>query len=212
METGRIGGLTTLVKVEIRTQINLLWAEMGVACYYHRVASKDNAGDRPSRAREFTELRIRTDVALLIGSWASRRCTIDFFGSSACRVRMIEGEGPLPFVSRSPDGSCIGVNALAHDCSRQPGGGGEEAFGYFNPPFSMCAVLCDHLLECKARGVWVIPVQSEPFTLWRARLAHHTVKLRPLGTCYAERREQRGWVAVESPNAEVVEFDFSNSK
>ena len=103
----------------------------------------------------------------------------------------------------------LGVNALAHDLSRQPGAGGEQAaFGYFNAPFAMCAALCDHMVECKARGVWVIPLLHEPFVFWRARLALHTVWRQPLGTCYAERRKQRVWVAIESPSAEVVEFDF----
>ena len=82
----------------------------------------------------------------------------------------------LPFYSRYRTQGCAGVDVLSQNVKRMPTSQ-RECFGFCFPPTNMVGVLLQHLDECGARAVVVLPDQKQS---WFPRLASATVQSRRL--------------------------------
>lgn len=196
--------MSRIVKVALMARIRASLARLNCWIAWHHVASALNVADAASRDPRNVELRTCPRIFAEIVDWAAGRFTIDWMGSSACRVG---SEGMLlPFVSRVPDGAACGVNFFAHDVRWQPSSRGESAFGWLNPPFGLRGAVVRHVIECGGAGVIVVPLVRQPWPLWRSQLGMVSVRRLDLGGYYAQRRRAAGWVTVESVHAEAIEY------
>ena len=82
----------------------------------------------------------------------------------------------LPFYSRYRTQGCAGVDVLSQNVKRMPTSQ-RECFGFCFPPTKMVGVLLQHLDECGARAVVVLPDQKQS---WFPRLAGATVQSKRL--------------------------------
>ena len=84
----------------------------------------------------------------------------------------------LPFYSHYRTQGCAGVDVVSQTVKRMPTSQ-RECSGFCFPPTNMVGVLLQHLGECGARVVVVLPDQKQS---WFPRLASATVQSRRLST------------------------------
>ena len=97
---------------------------------------------------------------------------IDWMACSASVQRSpVTGE-PLPFFSRYDCAGSAGVDMLAHDVAVLPGSQ-ESARGFVFPAPVMAGHVVQHLLECRARGVLLLP---DIHAYWFPALQQATVR------------------------------------
>ena len=82
----------------------------------------------------------------------------------------------IPFYSRYRTPGCAGVDVLTQNVKFMPESSA-ECFGFCFPPTNMVGVMLQHLEECQARAVIVVPDQKQS---WFPRLARGWVKSRTL--------------------------------
>lgn len=101
---------------------------------------------------------------------------MDLMATSASAQKMWEHgtctERGLPFYSRYRTDGCAGIDVLSQNVARMPNSA-ETCFGFCFPPTNMVGVLLQHLEECGARAVVVVPDKKQS---WFPRLASATVK------------------------------------
>ncbi|CAB1114975.1 unnamed protein product [Ectocarpus sp. CCAP 1310/34] len=88
---------------------------------------------------------------------------------------------PLPFFSHFDCPGAAGVDVLARDVAVAPGTV-EEAFGFCFPPLVMVGHVIQHLAECKARAVAVVPDRQE---YWFPLVRHAAVHRREVAPAAA---------------------------
>ena len=96
-------------------------------------------------------------------------------------VQWIPGGGQdrnraLPFYSRYHTDSTAGVDVLGQDVNHMPGSA-NACFGFCFPPPQMIAVVLQHMQDCKARAVVVVPDDRQS---WFPLLAAATVRSVPV--------------------------------
>ena len=82
--------------------------------------------------------------------------SIDLMASTASAQRIPRSSRTLPFFSQYDCAESLGVDVLAQDVSRLPGTGG-QAFGYYFPSPNTVRHVVQHLAECHAHAVIVVP-------------------------------------------------------
>lgn len=82
--------------------------------------------------------------------------TIDLMACAVSAQRVPRSAHTLPFFSHYDCAGSSGVDVLTQDVSRVPGTG-ESAFGFCFPPPVMAEHIVQHLSECEARAVIVVP-------------------------------------------------------
>lgn len=95
--------------------------------------------------------------------------------------KWVEGRGKqelLPLYCRYRTQSCAGTDVLLQNVKFMPVAS-VECFGFCFPPTNMVGVMLQHLEECQARAVIIVPDQKQP---WGPRLARALVKCRTLPT------------------------------
>lgn len=94
--------------------------------------------------------------------------------ASVQKVPGSEGEGTaaLPFYSRYRTLGCARVDVPSHDVSQMPSSS-SACFGFCFSPTGMVAVVLQHLVDCKARAVIVVPDHKQT---WFPLLSNGTVK------------------------------------
>lgn len=88
---------------------------------------------------------------------------------------------PLPFFSHFDCPGSAGVDVLAHNVAVVPGTV-EEAFGFCFPPPVMVGHVVQHLAECKAHAVVVVPDRQE---YWFPMVRHAAVRRREVAQAAA---------------------------
>ena len=111
-----------------------------------------DAISRPSR-----EPIIRLHPGVFRNVWeALGPLSIDLMASTVSAQRIPGSSHTLPFFSQYDCPGSSGVDVLAQDVSRLPHTGG-QAFGYCFPPPVMAGHVVQHLAECHAHAVVVVP-------------------------------------------------------
>jgi hypothetical protein len=197
VNTGRIGGVSTLEKIVLAKALFASACRLGVRLRCTHIPTALNLADVPSRAAEHADLRL---VAALYAR-LRRRCPadpeIDWFASRAahhCRA----------YVSRYPDRAALGDDAFSFRWDRDPRTG-RAAVGYWAAPYPLARQVCEKLLRDRAVGLVVLPLVSAPLPSWRARLERRVRWREVLPVHYAEVRRSGGWVRVrKAPPAEAL--------
>lgn len=149
------------------------------------VSSKANAeADHISRPGSDDFVRIDEQVFGELCQWAGETITMDLMATPASVHKKWEAHGctteDLPFYSRYHTTGCAGVDVLTHDLRFMPGSTTQECFGFCFPPTSMVGVLLQHLEECQAKAVVVVPDHKQ---YWFPRMASATRKSRTVSIC-----------------------------
>jgi len=116
------------------------------------------------------------------------------------------------FISRHPsdDARCVGVNVFT--CSFLPVGGRPE-FVYCNPPWALIPGLWRHFVDCRARGVIIVPrMPTKPWFGTLARDAASSMVLASQGDLDVFRQPSRDYLSSVGPvpwDVLAFEFDFS---
>ena len=133
------------LQVEYEFMLSLKWVPSAA-----NVVADDIS--RPSR-----EGIIRLNPAAFQALWADMGpFTIDLMASDASAQRIPESDVVLPFFSRYDCEGSSGVDVFAQDVSLRPGSL-DRAFGYCFPPPVMAGHVVQHLAECHAHAVIVVP-------------------------------------------------------
>lgn len=163
--------------------IDLFWlqVEYDFMLKLRWVNSKANAeADALSRPGSDDYVRLDEEVFGKLWSWAGS-FDMDLMATPASvQKKWIEGvrtQENLPFYSRYRTQGCAGVDVLTHNI-RMPGSS-DKCFGFCFPPTNMVGVVLQHLEECQARAVMIVPDQKQS---WFPRLARGLVKSRTLST------------------------------
>lgn len=148
------------------------------------VSSAANAeADGISRPGSDDFVRLDEQMFGELCKWAGEQVTMDLMATPASvHKRWIAGQctsEDLPFYSRYHTQGCAGVDVLTHNVRFMPGSDREECFGFCFPPSSMVGVFLQHLEECQARALLVVPDQKQ---YWFPRMASATTKSRTLST------------------------------
>ena len=83
-----------------------------------------------------------------------------------------DADRALPFYSRYHTAGTTGIDVLRHNVSHMTGSA-NACFGFCFPPPQMVAVVLQHMQDCKARGVVVVPDDRQS---WFPLLAAATVR------------------------------------
>ena len=144
------------------------------------VNSKANAeADALSRPGSDDYVRLDAAVFGLLYTWAGG-FDMDLMATPASvHQNWIEGrktQENIPFYSRYRTPGCAGVDVLTQNVKFMPESSA-ECFGFCFPPTNMVGAMLQHLEECQARAVIVVPNQKQS---WFPRLARGWVKSRTL--------------------------------
>ena len=140
--------------------------------------------------------------------------SIDLMASTASAQRIPQSTETLPFFSQYDCEGSLGVDVLAQDVSRVPITG-EPAFGYCFPPPVMAGHIVQHLAECRAHAVIVVPdTRAYWFPLVQQAMVH-SLEVAPRATFgYFEWPSQdgtlRGW-QYPKWGMKAYEVDFRKS-
>lgn len=139
-----------------------------------RVPSAANVvADAISRPSREGVIRLKPDVFRAL--WDTMGpFTIDLMASDASTQRVPGSGASLSFFSRYDCDGSNGVDVFAQDVSLQPGSG-DRAFGYCFPPPVMAGHIVQHLAECNAHAVIVVPGTK---AYWFPRVQQATVRSR----------------------------------
>ena len=183
------------------------------------VSSEDNAvADGMSRQGSDDFVRLEEQVFGELCAWAGDGITMDLMAtpasthnvwSNGCRM-----EDRLPFYSRYKTDGCAGVDVLSQNLRYMPGSEREPCFGFCFPPINMVGVVLQHLEECQARALMVVPGQKQS---WFPRLAGATVRSRTVpsfqgGSPFFTVHHQKGMTRFSYRKWEMLAIvvDFAN--
>ena len=180
------------------------------------VPSAANAeADGISRAGSDENVRLSTAAFTELWEWAGG-FDMDLMATPVS-VQKVPAKGhtapiALPFYSRYRTQGCAGVDVLTQNVAYLPSSR-EPCFGFCFPPTSMVGVILQHLEECKARAVVVVPDQKQS---WFPRLASAMVRCRKVSnpgkkSPFFRVHHQRGKETFEFRQwaMKAVEVDFS---
>ena len=124
---------------------------------------------------------------------------IDLMASTASAQRPPGDTETLPFFSLYDCEGSSGVDVLSQDVSRVPGTG-EPAFGYGFPPPVMAGHIVQHLAECHARAVILVPDTN---AYWFPLAQQATVRSRIVA-----QRDQKGVFQWPSKEGSLKEWRY----
>lgn len=173
---------------EMITDLFWLQVEQDFTLRLRWVSSQDNAvADGMSRQGSDDFVRLEEQVFGELCAWVGDDITMDLMATptSTHKVWMngLCTEENLPFYSRYQTEGCAGVDVLAQDLRYMPGSTDVPCFGFCFPPVSMVGVVLQHLEECRAKALLVVPDQKHS---WFPRLAEATVRSRSMPSFMGE--------------------------
>ena len=135
------------------------------------VTSKSNAeADAWSRPGSDDYVRLDATVFGSLYTWAGG-FDMDLMATPACvHQKWVAGrktQENIPFYSRYRTPGCAGVDVLTQNVKFMPESS-VEWFGFCFPPTNMVGAMLQHLAECQARAVILVPDQKQS---WFPRLA-----------------------------------------
>ena len=120
----------------------------------------------------------------------------------------------LPFYSQYHTSGSAGVDVFSHNVSRMPGEP-RPCFGFCFPPPQMVGVVLQHLAECKARAVVIVPDQRQVWFPLLSGAIVRSVAVSEMGDegVFFRLHHQKGHVPVvfQSCAMRAVEIDFRNN-
>ncbi|CAB1112862.1 unnamed protein product [Ectocarpus sp. CCAP 1310/34] len=181
----RRGRASNTLMHDVITDLFWLQIEQDFTLKLRWVSSKANAeADRISRPGSDDFVRIDEQTFGELCQWAGETVTMDLMATPASVHKTWDARGcteaDLPFYSRYHTPGCAGVDVLTHDLRFMPGSATQECFGFCFPPTSMVGVFLQHLEECQARAIVVVPDHKQ---YWFPRMASAARKSRKLSVC-----------------------------
>lgn len=165
---------------DVITQLFWMQVDCDFTLKLRWVDSESNAeADRLSRQSSDEFIRLDESVFGELSKWAGT-FDMDLMATPAsAHYRWDAGRCtgvPLPFYSRFHTQGCAGVDVLTQDVSRMPDSQ-MPCFGFCFPPTSMVGVVLQHLEECRARAVVIVPDRK---LSWFPRLASAMVRCKEI--------------------------------
>ena len=146
------------------------------------VSSEENA-EADGISRPGSDDFVRLDERMFgdLCAWAGEQVTMDLMATPASvHKRWVDGRctsEDLPFYSRYHTQGCAGVDVLTQNVRFMPGSTTEECFGFCFPPTSMVGVFLQHLEECRAKALVIVPDRKQ---YWFPRIADAATRSRTL--------------------------------
>ena len=179
------------------------------------VASADNAeADDLSRPEAGEYVRLEPSKFAELWAWAGT-FDMDLMATPASAQKAQSphpGSGErLPFYSRFRTDGSEGIDVLSQDVSRLPNSS-QPCFGFCFPPTTMVGVVLQHIAECRARAVVVVPDQRQSWFPLLSNATKRSFRVAGPGDTSAMFRvhHQRGKVpfAFKRWGMRAVEVDF----
>lgn len=218
-DASKRGRSRNTVMHEMITDLFWLQAQQDFTLKLRWVNSKANAeADELSRPGSDKYVRLDQSVFGDLWNWAGG-FDMDLMATPTSVHSAIVAGGPtgelLPFYSRYHTQGCAGIDVFTQDVGCMTNSSA-PCFGVCFPPTNMVGVLLQHLEECKAKAVVIVPDQKQS---WFPRLAGAAVRSkeisRPGGVSpFFRVHHQRGHEKFEFKRwpMRAVEVDFSKKQ